>query len=41
MTIEETIEAFKCLNIGKVPGPTGVYAEMILASADVGIRVLM
>ena len=25
----------------KVPGPTEVYVEMILASGDVGIRALM
>ena len=35
------MEAFIYLMIGKVPGPTEVYAEMILASGDVGIRVLM
>ena len=38
---EEIIEAFKYLKIGKTPGPTDVYAEMILASEDIGIRVLM
>ena len=38
---EEIMEAFKYLKIGKTPGPTEVYAEMILASGDVGIRVLM
>ena len=29
------------MKIGKAPGPTEVYAEMILASGDVAIRVLM
>ena len=38
---EEIMEAFKYLKIGKAPGPTEVYAEMILASGDVVIRVLM
>ena len=37
---EEITEAFKYLKIGKAPGPTEVYAQMILASEDVGIRVL-
>ena len=41
VTREEIMEAFKHLKIGKAPGPTEVYAEMILASGDVGIRVLM
>ena len=41
MMREETMEAFKYLKIGKAPGPTEVYAEMILASGDVGIIVLM
>ena len=35
------MEAFKHLMIGKAPEPTDVYAEMILASGDVGIRVLI
>ena len=35
------MEAFKYLKIGKAPGPTEVYAKMILASGDVGIIVLM
>ena len=35
------MEAFKYLKIVKAPGPTEVYAEMILASGDVGIRVLI
>ena len=35
------MKVFKYLKIGKAPGPTDVYAEMILASGDVGIRVLM
>ena len=35
------MEAFKHLKIGKAPGPTEVYEEMILASGDVRIRVLM
>ena len=38
---EEIMKAFKYLKIGKAPGLTEVYAEMILASGDVGIRVLM
>ena len=38
---EEIMEAFKYLKIGKASGPSEVYAEMILASGDVGIRVLM
>ena len=38
---EEIVEAFKYLKIGKAPVPTEVYAEMILASGEVGIRVLM
>ena len=33
--------AFKQLKIVKAPGPSEVYVEMILASGDVGIRVLM
>ena len=36
---EEIMEAFKHLKIGKAPGSTEVYPEMILASGDVGIRV--
>ena len=38
---EEIMEAFKYLKIGMSPGPSEVYAEMILASGNVGIRVLM
>ena len=38
---EEIMEALKHLKIGKAPGPTEVYEEMILASEDVGMRVLM
>ena len=38
---EEIMEMFKHLKIGKSPGPTVVYAEMILARGDVGIRDLM
>ena len=38
---EEIMEEFKHLKIGKAPGPTEVYVEMILASGDVGIRALM
>ena len=33
--------AFKHLKIGKAPSPSEVYAEMILASGDVGKGVLM
>ena len=29
------------MKIGKAPGPTEVYAEMILVSGEVGIRALM
>ena len=35
------MEAFKYLKIGKAPGWSEVYAEMILASGDIWIRVLM
>ena len=35
------MELFKYLKIGKAPGPTEVYAEMIPASGEVGVRVLM
>ena len=38
---EEIMEEFKYLTIGKVPGPTEVYTEMILACGDVGITVLI
>ena len=38
---EEIMEAFNYLKIGKAPGPSEVYAEIILASGDVGIKVLM
>ena len=38
---ELIMEAFKHLTIGKAPGPSGVYAEIIVASGDVGIIVLM
>ena len=38
---EEIMEAFKYLKIGKETGRTEAYAEMILSSADNGIRVLM
>ena len=38
---EDILEAFKHLRIEKAPGPSDVYAEMIQASGDVGIRVLM
>ena len=41
VTREEIMEAFKHLMIEKAPGPTEIYAKMILASVDVGIRVLM
>ena len=33
------MEAFRHLNIVKVPRPTEIYAEMIIASGDVGIGV--
>ena len=29
----------RCAVIGQAPGPSDVYAEMILASGDVGISV--
>ena len=32
---------FKHLKIGRACGPSEAYAEMILSSGDVGIRVLM
>ena len=38
---EEILDALKHLRIGKTSGPSDVYAEMILASGDIGIRVLM
>ena len=38
---EEIMEALKHLKIRKAPGPTEVYAEMIPANGDVGIRVLI
>ena len=38
---EEIMEAFMHLTIGKAPWTTEAYAEMILASEDVGIFVLM
>ena len=39
--IKEIVEVFKYLKIGMAPGPTEVYAEIILASGDVGIRALV
>ena len=41
MLREEIIETLKYLKVGKAPGPANVYAEMILHSGDVDIRVLM
>ena len=38
---EEIMEAFKHSKIVKASGPSEVYAEMILAGGDVGIRALM
>ena len=38
---DEIMEEFKYLTIGKVPVPTEAYTEMILASGDVGITVLI
>ena len=38
---EDILHAFKHLKTGKTPGPIEYNAEMILASGDVGIRVLM
>ena len=38
---DEIMEEFKYVMIGKVPVPTEVYTEMILASGDVGITVLI
>ena len=38
---EEIMVAFKYLKIRKAPGPTEVCAGRILASGDVGMRVLM
>ena len=35
------MEAFHHLKIGKASGPSEVYAEMILASGDIGIIELM
>ena len=32
---EDITEAFKHMKIGKAPGPSDVYAELILASRDV------
>ena len=37
---EEIMVALKHLKIGMAPGPSQVYAVMILASGDVEIRVL-
>ena len=36
---EEIMEAFNYLKIGKAPGPSKVYAYMILARGDIGISV--
>ena len=41
MIREEIMDSFKYLKIGKAPGPIEVYAEMILVSGYVWIRVLM
>ena len=41
MMREELKEAFKYFKIGKAPGPTEVYAKMILVSGNIGIRVLV
>ena len=38
---DEVMEAFKHLKIGKAPGPSEVYAKMILASGDIGHKELM
>ena len=38
---EEIIVTFKHLKIEKAPGTSEIYTEMILASGDIGIRVLM
>ena len=38
---EEIMETFKHLKIGKAPGASEVNAELIVASGDIGIRVLM
>ena len=38
---EELMEAFKHLKIGMAPGLSEVYAEMLLASGDIGFRMLM
>ena len=38
---EEIMEAFKHSKIGQAPWPSDIYAEMILAIVDAGIRVLM
>ena len=38
---EEIMEPFKHLQIGKTPGPSDVYAEMIVASGAIEIRVLL
>ena len=37
---EEIMEALKYMKIRKAPKPMEDYAEMILASGDVGIRAL-
>ena len=39
--MEEIMEVFKHLKIGMAPEPSDVYAEMILACGDIGIRLLM
>ena len=41
MMREEIMEAFKYLKIGKASGPSDAYVEIIIASGDGGIRVLM
>ena len=38
---KEIMEAFKHFMIRKAPVPSDIYAEMILTSGNVGIRVLM
>ena len=38
---EEIMEAFKHLKIGMAHGSSNVYAEMILANGDAGIKVLI
>ena len=41
MARNEIVEAMQRINLGKATGPSEVSMEMIVASGEIGVRVMM